>query len=140
VIFGGTFTAAGAEVSWPGGVTRIDREGAKGKFVDAVEQITFSGPFARERGQRVLYVTERAVFRLAGDGVELIEIAPGVDLQRDIIGRMGFTPKVSPDLKLMDVRIFLPGKMGLKSVLKSKPAKPRSARLERLDESSEAAE
>lgn len=139
-IFGGTFTAAGAEVSWPGGVTRIDREGAKGKFVDAVEQITFSGPFARERGQRVLYVTERAVFRLAGDGVELIEIAPGVDLQRDIIGRMGFTPKVSPDLKLMDARIFLPGKMGLKSVLKSKPAKPRSARLERLDESSEAAE
>jgi hypothetical protein len=53
---------------------------------------------------------------------------------------MGFTPKVSPDLKLMDARIFLPGKMGLKSVLKSKPAKPRSARLERLDESSEAAE
>jgi len=140
VIFSGAFTAGGAEVSWPGGMTRIAREGAKGKFVDAVEQITFSGPFARARDQRVLYVTERAVFRLAAEGVELIEIAPGIDLERDIIGRMGFAPRVSPDLKLMDERIFLPGVIGLKSLLKSKPAKPRSARLGTLDRWGEAAE
>ena len=134
VVFGGTFTAGKLEMSWPGGETRILRDGGTAKFVAAVEQITYSGPFGRRRGQRVLYVTERAVFRLAEQGVELIEIAPGIDLGRDILARMGFAPAISPDLRPMDARIFLPGKMSLKSVLKSKPAKPRSARLERLEE------
>jgi len=140
VVFSGTFTAGGVEISWPEGVTRIDREGAKTKFVDAVQQITYSGPFGRARGQRVLYVTERAVFRLAMDGLELIEIAPGVDLERDILSRMTFKPRMSPSLKLMDVRLFSPGQIGLKSILTTKPTKIRSMRLELLDRLSDAAE
>ena len=74
------------------------------KLVKAVEQITYSGTYGRERGQRVLYVTERAVFRLGEKGVELIEIAPGIDLERDVLARMDFAPIVSPNLREMDAQ------------------------------------
>ncbi len=133
VVFGGTFTAGKLDIAWPGGETRIFRDGGTAKFVAAVEQITYSGPFGRRRGQRVLYVTERAVFRLAEQGVELIEIAPGIDLGRDILARMGFAPAISPDLRPMDGRLFAAAPMGLQADLASRPARPRAARLEVLE-------
>ncbi|MCI0755564.1 acyl CoA:acetate/3-ketoacid CoA transferase [Teichococcus vastitatis] len=102
VVFGGTLTANGAP-----------------KAVRQVEQVTFSGTFARERGQSVLYVTERAVFRLGDDGPELIEIAPGLDLEADILGVMGFCPSISPALREMEAPIFADGPMGLNARLRS---------------------
>ena len=79
-----------------------------------VQQITFSEAQAVKSGQKVLYITERAVFRLIPEGLELIEIAEGVDLEKDVFGKMEFRPKVSPELKKMDPRLFRPGLMGLK--------------------------
>ena len=108
MIFSGTFTAGKSELAWPGGKMQIVTDGAHAKFVEKVQQITYSGPYGRERDQRVLYVTERAVFRLGENGVELIEIAPGIDLERDVLARMGFRPHISPDLKTMDARLFRP--------------------------------
>ena len=81
------------------------REGESRKFVEAVEQITFSGAYAAETGQPVFYVTERCVFRRTPDGMELIEVAPGIDIERDILAHMGFKPIVR-DPKPMDARIF----------------------------------
>ena len=83
------------------------------KFKNQVEQITFSGAYAMKTGKRVLVVTERAVFRLTPDGLELIEIAPGADLKRDILAHMEFRPRISPELKTMDERLFRPETMGL---------------------------
>ena len=123
VVFSGNFSAGRTEMSWPGDSLQIDRDGAKAKFVASVEQITYSGPYGRARGQRVLYVTERAVFRLAKDGLELIEIAPGIDLKRDVLDRMAFMPIVSPNLRPMDPRLFSPRPFNLKAILESKPAK-----------------
>jgi propionate CoA-transferase len=94
VVFCGTFTSDGLEVEVEGGKLRIVREGRVRKFVPAVEQISFSGPVARRKGQRVLYVTERAVFQLTADGVELIEVAPGINVEQDVLHRMGFRPIV----------------------------------------------
>ncbi|MDB5907588.1 MAG: acyl CoA:acetate/3-ketoacid CoA transferase, partial [Massilia sp.] len=92
---------------------RIVVEGALRKFVDAVEHRTYSGEFAYARGQEALYITERCVFRLVKDGLELIEVAPGIDVERDIVAQMAFRPQVSAQLKLMDARIFADGPMGL---------------------------
>ena len=139
VVFGGTLTAGKTEIAWPGGITRIARDGARQKLVKAVEQITYSGTYGRERRQRALYVTERAVFRLAERGLELIELAPGIDLERDVLQRMGFRPAIAPALKAMDPRLFLPGKMGLAGDLAAKPARAASPRLARLDGVPEAA-
>lgn len=113
VIFCGTFTAGGLEADVADGQLAIQTEGKINKFVDNVEQITFSGAYARQHDQRVLYVTERAVFRLTKDGVELIEIAPGIDLEADVLDRMAFTPSVHPSLATMDARIFRPDSMAL---------------------------
>ena len=90
----------------------IEQEGKEAKFVGTVNQITFNGKLAAERGQDVVFITERCVFRLTGEGVTLIEIAPGIDLEKDILSQMGFKPVVSKDLKVMDERIYIPGKMG----------------------------
>lgn len=106
VVFSGTFTAGNLEMSWPDGITQITQEGRFNKFLKNVEQISYSGPFAAERDQEALYVTERAVFRRMAAGIELIEIAPGIDLERDIFAHMDFRPLVSPDLKFMDQRLF----------------------------------
>lgn len=92
VVFCGTFTSDGLRVSVSNGQLRIVQEGRVPKFVDTVEQITFSGPIARRRGQIIHYVTERAVFRLMEDGLELTEIAPGIDLERDVLSHMRFRP------------------------------------------------
>jgi propionate CoA-transferase len=129
-IFSGTFTAGRSELSWPNGRTQIARDGTGRKLVKAVEQITFSGRYARERGQRVLYVTERAVFQLGASGVELIEIAPGIDLERDVIAKMGFRPKVASNLATMDERLFRPERLNLAVELHRKQRPQRSSRLE----------
>src|SRR5205085_12236352 len=94
VVFVGTFTACGLEVGIVDGKVRILREGSERKFVERVEHVTYSGSVAAARGQPALYVTERAVFRLDRDGLQLIEIAPGIDLERDILAQMGFAPQV----------------------------------------------
>ncbi|MFN0191436.1 MAG: acyl CoA:acetate/3-ketoacid CoA transferase [Aestuariivirga sp.] len=117
VIFSGTFTAGGLKVVASGGRLRILQEGKHRKFVKHVEQICFNGKAGASRGQQVIYVTERAVFRLDTAGPELMEIAPGLDLAADIIAHMDFPPKVSPALKTMDARLFDPRPMGLASSL-----------------------
>lgn len=111
VCFMGSFTASGLKVSASNGKLQIDSEGKSKKFVKQVSQVTFSAPAALENGQEVLYITERAVFRLSSKGPELIEIAPGVDIERDIFAQMDFMPVVSSELKQMDKRIFTFGKM-----------------------------
>lgn len=113
VFFLGTFTAGGLKVQVADGRLAVLEEGRSRKFVKKVEQITFSGDYAKRIGQPVMYITERAVFHLAPQGMVLTEIAPGVDLERDILAQMDFAPIISPELKLMDERIFLPATMGL---------------------------
>ena len=106
VVFCGTFTAGGLEVAVENGKLHILQEGKSRKFMNHVEQITFSGKYAQRLGKDVLYITERAVFRLTKDGLMLTEIAPGVDLEKDILAHMDFKPVISKDLKLMDDFIF----------------------------------
>jgi len=113
VIFCGTFTASGPEIAVENGRIKIIREGNVKKFINKVEQITFSGSYARKTKQKVLYVTERAVFSLTDEGLMLTEIAPGIDLQKDILGQMEFKPLISGELKLMDFRLFRNEKMCL---------------------------
>ena len=113
VIFTGTFTAGGLQTSYDGGTLRILREGRAMKFKQQVEQISFSGSYAVRTGKRVLVVTERAVFSLTQQGLELIELAPGIDLERDVLAHMAFLPRISPDLRQMDARIFRDEPMGL---------------------------
>lgn len=96
VVFACTFRTDGLEVDATGGALRIQREGAKAKFVQRVAQVCFHGPSAVARGQQVLYVTERAVFELKADGLHLRELAPGVDLEAGVLRRMEFRPHVAP--------------------------------------------
>lgn len=112
VIFCGTFTAGGLKIAVEEGKLIIEQEGKISKFIDKVEQITFSGDYAKGTDQTVLYITERAVFKLTPEGMELTEIAPGIDLERDILAHMDFMPIIN-DYKLMDERIFSPEKMNL---------------------------
>lgn len=113
VVYCGTFTAGGLKLEVKEGKLTILNEGKSKKFLTEVEQITFSGEYAYEIGQPVIYVTERAVFELSEKGLTLTEIAPGVDLQKDIIDQMHFKPAISEKLKKMDSRIFNEGPMGL---------------------------
>ena len=112
-VFCGTFTAGNLEVSIVDGKLRIDRDGKEQKFVDEVEHRTFSGPYAAQSEKEVLYVTERCVFRLTREGLELVEVAPGIDIARDILGKMAFAPIVRRP-RPMDPRIFRPEPMGLR--------------------------
>jgi propionate CoA-transferase len=105
VVFAGTFTAGGLEVAVEDGKLRIVKEGRARKFVNQVEQVTFSGQYAAERGQPVLYVTERCVFLLTDHGLELIEVAPGIDIERDILAHMAFKPHIHKPIT-MNPRIF----------------------------------
>ena len=133
MIFSGTFTAGGLDIAWPDGRTQIRKEGAEKKFVDVVEQITYSGPLAAKNRQRALYVTERAVFtRNAAGRLELIEIAPGIDVDCDIVAQMQFKPAISTSLKEMDARIFRPEPMRLADIIAANPRPIRSERLARL--------
>ena len=111
LILMGTFTAGGLREHCEGGRLVIDREGKYQKFKTDIEQVTFSGDYAAAHGQHVLVVTERAVFRLTQQGLMLTEIAPGMDLERDILGQMEFRPVIADDLRRMDSRIFQPDPM-----------------------------
>ncbi len=115
VVFCGSFTAGGLSVSIENGQLHIIQEGKAKKFLECVEQITYSGDYAKQTRQQVLYITERAVFRLCSEGLVLTEIAPGADLQRDVLELMEFKPIISPELTNMDGRIFLDTKMGINS-------------------------
>lgn len=106
VVFCGTFMASGLKVSVGEGELRIDQDGAIAKLIEKVEHVTFSGPYAQRKNQKVLFVTERAVFELGKEGLVLTEIAPGVDLEKDVLEKMAFRPMISEDLKTMDARIF----------------------------------
>ena len=134
MIFSGTFTAGGLDIGWPNGHAVISREGREKKFVRSVQQLSYSGPFAGVRGQETLYITERAVFRRDENGrLSLIEIAPGIDLERDILEQMEFRPEISLNLATMDERIFLPEPMGLDGIVEANRRPPRSPRLERFE-------
>jgi len=115
VIFSGTLTTGGLDIAPNGedGVT-LNAEGRTRKFVPEVEQITFSGRVAVERGQQITYVTDRAVFELTPAGLMLTEIASGIDLQRDVLDQIGFDVAVSPQLKPMDERLFRERSMDIK--------------------------
>ena len=115
VVFVGTFTAVGLKVSIRDGSLHIDQEGREQKFLKAVEQITFSGEYARQNKRFVLYITERCVFRLGPKGMELIEIAPGIDIDKHILPHMGFRPIIDNPPKLMEKRIFCDALMNLKT-------------------------
>lgn len=114
MVFVGTFTADGLKLSIEHGQLRILQEGHVRKFVAEVEQITFSGAYAARKGQPVIYITERCVFELGSEGMVLTEIAPGIDLERDILAHMDFKPTISTTLKAMDPRIFNPAPMNLR--------------------------
>lgn len=114
VFFCGTFTAGGLKAHIENGKLKIDQEGKGSKFLKHVEQVTFSGRYAFKNKQPVLYVTERCVFELREDGLYLIEVAPGIDIQKQIIDLMEFEPKIDGAVKIMDSRIFNEEKMGLK--------------------------
>ena len=117
LVFAGTLTAGGLEVAIEDGRVRIAREGRQRKFVEAVQQVTFSGPVAAEKGQQVLYVTERCVFALASEGLKLVQVAPGIDVEREVLAQMAFRPQIDGDMKTMDPRICSPKPMGLFATL-----------------------
>jgi acetate CoA-transferase len=114
VIFSGTLTAGGLKTIVEDGTIQITNEGRFKKFLPQVEEITFNGQEAVKQGKEVLYITERAVFQLTLDGLVLCEIAPGVDIEKDVINRMGFTPIIAENIKVMDQRLFSDGSMGIK--------------------------
>ena len=134
VVFSGTLTAGELDIVWEDGKTVIRKEGRHRKFVPKLEQICYSASMGRAQGQMTLFVTERAVFRVGAKGLELIEVAPGIDAERDVIAHMGFRPGVSRDLKTMDARIFRPGLMGLSADIHAKPRGYRSKRVARWHE------
>ena len=107
VVFVGAMTV-GAKYAVQDGKIVIVKQGNKKKFVNQVEHITFSGKYARKIGKRVLYITERAVFSLEADGLTLIEIAPGLNLEKDVLSAMEFRPRISPTLKEMPRELFMP--------------------------------
>jgi len=114
IVFCGTLTAGGLKVDVSDGRMNIAQEGRYQKFVDRVQQVTFNGQRAREKKQSLVYITERGVFRLESEGFILTEIAPGVNIEKDIARQMGFELKVAPDLKEMEPNLFRSELMGLR--------------------------
>lgn len=114
IVFCGTFTAGGLRVDLENGKLVIQQEGNIKKFINTLQQITFSGDVAMENKKSVIFVTERAVLKLTPEGLMVTEIAPGIDLKKDVIDQMEFNPIISPDIKMMDERIFVDKPMNLK--------------------------
>ncbi|MGO9360376.1 MAG: acyl CoA:acetate/3-ketoacid CoA transferase [Xanthobacteraceae bacterium] len=125
VVFLGTFGAGRLRIAAADGKLAILEEATARKFVEAVEHVTFSGAVATARGQRVLYVTERCVFVLRPDGLELVEVAPGIDIERDVLALMDFKPIIPRDPILMDARIFRDGTMDLRDDMLNIPLDQR---------------
>jgi propionate CoA-transferase len=125
VVFVGTFSCGGLSLGIGDGRLRILKEGQHKKFLSAVEQVTFSGKRARELGHETMYVTERAVFRLTEHGLRLEEIAPGIDLEHEVLAQMDFTPEIKRPLGTMDPRIFRTEPMGLRALLEERPIASR---------------
>ncbi len=124
VVFAGTFTTGGLKVSVRDGKLKIDQEGKSKKFLRAVEQITFAGKVAAAMGSPVLYVTERCVFKLTPKGLDLTEVAPGIDMEKDILAHMDFVPGTD-NARPMAAEIFQPGSMGLRDMFLSLPISDR---------------
>lgn len=118
VVFCSTFTGKGLKVSFKDGKLVIEQEGALRKLVNTVQQISYNGDIARRKGQKMHYVTERAVFELRPEGLTLTEIAPGIDLQKDVLDQMDFRPLIAEDLKTMPAEIFMEGPFGLAKMIK----------------------
>ena len=114
IVFSGTLTGGGLKVSIAEGEVRIEQEGSIRKFVPQVNQISYNGRLGQERGQETMFISERAVLCMSGEGLMVTEIAPGARLREDVLDQLGFEPKVSPDLRPMDGRIFRHGTMGLR--------------------------
>jgi acyl CoA:acetate/3-ketoacid CoA transferase len=114
IVFSGYLTAGGLELAIEKGCLRIVREGRNRKFVPTLEHVTFSGRMAARRRQNVLFVTERCVLRLEPDGLTVTEIAPGIDLERDVLGQVDIPLRIAPDLREMDRRLFHPESISLK--------------------------
>jgi acetate CoA-transferase len=114
IVFGGTMTSGGYRAEVGNGKLKVLKEGRFRKFLEDVDQITFNGALSVERGQKVFYVTDRCVFRLTAMGLELIEIAPGMEVERDILPLMDFAPIVHKDLKQMDTRFFIDAPMHIR--------------------------
>lgn len=128
VVFSGTLTTDGLKIRPDGaGGLVLDSDGAVEKWVPGVQQLTFNGKYACERGQQVLFVTDRAVFDLSADGIRLTEIAPGISLQDHVLARIGFPVRVAADLKLMDARLFRAEPMGLLAEFAARAPMPRGA-------------
>lgn len=117
VVFSGTFTTGGLEVTCENEQLRIIAEGQQRKFVREIGQICYNADFAVSEGREALFVTERAVFRAAGGTLELIEIAPGIEVETHILRHMAFAPKISPDLRHMEPALFRPEPVGLRRFL-----------------------
>ncbi|MEZ5844454.1 MAG: CoA-transferase [Hyphomicrobiaceae bacterium] len=128
VVFSGTFTSGGLELATDGGRLAIKQEGRHRKFVERIEQVCYSAPFAAREGRTAIFVTERAVFRAADGGLELVEVAPGIDVARDIIAHMAFRPKISDACRTMDPRLFAPAPMGLADDLAARGERDRLGR------------
>lgn len=120
LVFAGTFTAGGLQIKVENGKLHIVQEGKAKKFIKKVQQITFSGSYAAKVQQPVVYVTERAVFELLNGKMTLTEIAPGIDLQTEILDQMDFKPVILPDLKEMDAAMFQENWGKLKSMIADK--------------------
>ncbi len=126
MVFSGYFRAGGIGLDVRDGTMRIDREGRHAKLVPRVEQVTFNGAIALAEGRQALYVTERCVLELRPAGLTVIELAPGIDLDRDVLAQAGFALQVASDLRPMDARLFRPEPMRL-----ALPENPRRASLDR---------
>lgn len=123
VVFCGTFTASGCEFTFSDHKLTIVKEGKIQKMVPQVAQYSFNGKISREKEQEVFIVTERAVFKLVPEGVELIEVAPGIDIQTQILDLMGFEPIISKDLRVMDEALFREDAAGIREIIMKKQKK-----------------
>jgi propionate CoA-transferase len=127
VVYCGSFTAGGLKIAIENGCLVIKQEGKGKKYVKQVEQVTFSGAYATRTKQPVLYITERAVFELQEGVLTLTEIAPGVDLEKDILAQMEFMPRIAPDLKQMPAEIFHEKWGGLRQFIETKQSRVKEA-------------
>ena len=132
VCFLGTLTAGGLELSFEDGVVRVRREGAHRRFVAALEQRTYDRAGGRARGQKARFITERAVLEADEAGLVIVEIAPGVDLEREVLPYFATPPRVSADLVFMPDRIFHPGPIGLRRFFDDQPDRAMHGRVRRL--------